>query len=319
MPQFVPYFGHQGIGADVVRLSASPVNRWSQFLRARQYDIVILQRRLLQPWDVSLLRRAARHLVFDFDDAVMYRSSKWKNPKSRSRMLKFKKTVEACDLIFAGNNFLKKETERFVPSHRVHMIPTVVDLERYTPKNQAESHDRVTFGWIGSRGTLPYLKGIMPALEGLSERCGNVQLKIVCDEFLESRRIPIVKKIWEERTEVEDVKSFDVGIMPLSDDLWARGKCALKIIQCLAVGVPVVCSPVGTNRDIIRNGLNGFWARTHEEWVESLSALAEDSSLRQKMGLAGRTTVAECYSVQAVGDMITSLMQTLVGRTEDIQ
>ena len=308
----MPYFRSRGIEADLVRLNDYPIHRWKQFRKARHYSVTVLQRRVLQPWDMAILRHAAPHLVFDFDDAVMYRSSKRSSPFSRSRMFKFRKTVEPCDLVFAGNSFLKKETERFVSSQKVHVIPTVVDLEKYTPKEQTDCPDQVTVGWIGSGGTLGYLRGIMPALERLAKQSSSVRLKIVCDEFLESREIPIIKKKWEERTEVEDVKSFDVGVMPLSDDVWSKGKCALKILQCLAVGVPVVCSPVGANREIVRHGSNGLWATSHEEWIESLLALIENPSLRRKMGMRGREVVAEGYSVQAVGDRIIDLIKSLV-------
>ncbi len=234
-------------------------------------------------------------------------------------MFKFKKTVQACDLIFAGNRFLKEETERFVSSEKIHVIPTVIDLERYTPKSYGDSRDGVTLGWIGSRSTLPYLKGIMPALDDLSRRHSVVRLKIVCDQFLDSRHIPVIRKGWDEETEVEDVKSFDVGLMPLSDDIWARGKCALKIIQCLAVGVPVVCSPVGANRDIVKNGSNGFWAQTLPEWTERLSALIENPSLRQGMGTRGRSVIAEGYSVQVIGQRIAQLMWKLAGNMQEYQ
>ncbi len=317
IPQFIPFLRQKGIESDLVRLSEYPVNRWKQVLEARRYDLVVLQRRLLQPWDVAVLRRSAKRLVFDFDDAVMYRSSKWQNPRSRSRMLKFKKTVQACDLIFAGNSFLKEEAERFISPQKVYVIPTVIDLDRYTPKNHDDSHDGLTLGWIGSRSSLPYLKAIMPALEDLSRRHSIVRLKIVCDRFLDSRHIPVIKKRWEEATEVEDVKSFDVGLMPLSDDVWSKGKCALKIIQSLAVGVPVVCSPVGANREIVKNGSNGFWAKAQSEWIERLSILIENPSLRQDMGRRGRRIVAEKYSVQAIGDSIAQLMWNLVGNMQE--
>jgi glycosyltransferase involved in cell wall biosynthesis len=234
-------------------------------------------------------------------------------------MLKFKKTVQACDLVFAGNRFLKEETECFVSSQKIHVIPTVIDLERYTPKNYNDSRDGVTLGWIGSRATLPYLKAVMPALDDLSRRHSIVRLKIVCDRFLDSRHIPVIKKGWDEETEVEDVKSFDVGLMPLSDDVWSKGKCALKIIQCLAVGVPVVCSPVGANREVVKNGSSGFWVHTHEEWIDRLSTLIENPSLRQDMGISGRRTVAEEYSVQAIGERIAHLLWKLVGGMQESQ
>jgi glycosyltransferase involved in cell wall biosynthesis len=128
-----------------------------------------------------------------------------------------------------------------------------------------------------------------------------------------------VKKRWEEDTEVEDVKSFDIGIMPLSDDVWSRGKCALKIVQYLAVGIPVVCTPVGTNRDIVRHGANGFWASTREEWVQSILALVENPSLRREMGTVGRKVVVEGYSVQAVGDRLVRRMRRLVEEAMNVQ
>ncbi len=281
--------------------------------------MTVLQRRLLQPWDMAILRHAARYLVFDFDDALMYRSSRRPRPFSVSRMIKFKKTVESCDMVFAGNSFLKQETERYVSPNKVHVIPTVVDMERYSPKGYTETQDSVTVGWIGSRGTLRYLEAIMPALDDVARRWSRVQLKIVCDVFPESHHIPLVKKKWEESAEVEDVKSFDVGIMPLSDDVWSRGKCALKIVQYQAVGIPVVCSPVGANRDIVKHGSNGLWATTHDEWVQHLSMLIESPALRQKMGVAGRKIIAETYSVQAVGERIVRLMKDLTAGIETVE
>jgi glycosyltransferase involved in cell wall biosynthesis len=128
---------------------------------------------------------------------------------------------------------------------------------------------------------------------------------------MESPFIRIVKKPWEEAQEVKDLQSFDIGIMPLTDDLWARGKCALKIVQYLAVGVPVVCSPVGMNRDIVRDGVNGFWTTTKREWVDRLGLLIEDPELRKQMGLAGRKIVEERYSLQVVGERLIELFKGL--------
>ena len=111
--------------------------------------------------------------------------------------------------------------------------------------------------------------------------------------------------------EVAEIGQLDIGIMPLTDDLWARGKCALKIVQYLAVGVPVVCSPVGMNRDIVRDGVNGFWTTTKREWVDRLGVLIEDPELRKQMGLAGRKIVEERYSLQVVGERLIELFKGL--------
>jgi len=175
-----------------------------------------------------------------------------------------------------------------------------------------EPSRELTIGWIGSGGTIHYLQRILPALEEVARRFPHVCLKIVCNRFLESPSIRIVKKPWAEDQEVEDLRSFDVGIMPLTDDLWARGKCALKIVQCLAAGVPVVCSPVGMNRDVVRDGLNGFWATTEREWVERLGVLMKDPELREQMGREGRRIVEERYSLQAVGQKLVGLLSGLM-------
>jgi glycosyltransferase involved in cell wall biosynthesis len=226
-------------------------------------------------------------------------------------MAKFKRIVKSCDLVLAGNNFLRDQALKFTSKDRVVLIPTVVDLDPYSVKNHGPSPKEIILGWIGSAGTLHYLNIILPALEKVASRFPHVCLKIVCDEFLDSSLIKVIKKPWNESDEVSDLQSFDIGIMPLTDDVWARGKCALKIVQYMAVGIPVVCSPVGTNRDIVRDGLNGFWAETEREWIDRLGILIEKGELRRKMGRAGRQIVEEGYSLNAVGDRIVRIFKEL--------
>lgn len=311
IPQFIPFFRERGIETDLVRLSRGIVARWSRLARARKYDIVLLERKLIQPWEVDFLRNRSRKLVFDFDDAIMYRSSRWAQPGSSTRMAKFGRIVESCDLILAGNSFLKEEALKFTSEDRVSVIPTVVDLTHYPMRGQGGPTEELTIGWIGSAGTIHYVEKILPALEEVARHFPRVCLKIVCDRFVESPFIRIINKPWEEAQEVRDLQSFDIGIMPLTDDLWARGKCALKIVQYLAVGVPVVCSPVGMNRDIVRDGVNGFWTTTRREWVDRLGLLIEDPELRKQMGLAGRKIVEERYSLQVVGERLIELFKGL--------
>jgi glycosyltransferase involved in cell wall biosynthesis len=132
------------------------------------------------------------------------------------------------------------------------------------------------------------------------DACPNLQLKIVCDTFFDLDRMPVVEKQWSAVDEVDDLKSFDIGIMPLLDDPWSWGKCGLKILQYLGVGVPVVCTPVGINRDIVIDGQEGSWASTEDEWVEKVVAMAKDPAGRKRMGAAGRKKVLEEYSVEAL-------------------
>jgi glycosyltransferase involved in cell wall biosynthesis len=164
-------------------------------------------------------------------------------------------------------------------------------------------------GWIGTKGNLKYVKKLEPVFKAISQRFPHVKLKIVSNDFYESPSIPVINKPWKLEEENEDLISFDIGLMPLNDDLWSRGKCGLKIIQYLSVGVPVVCTPVGINRDIVRDGENGFWATTEEEWVKRLSSLIQDQNLRRKMGEKGIRTVEEGYSLRVTSEKFLNVLQ----------
>jgi glycosyltransferase involved in cell wall biosynthesis len=218
----------------------------------------------------------------------MYRSAKSKNPYSISRRVKFAYLIKRADGVIAGNAFLKSEALR----HNDHVvtIPTPLDLSRYRLKEHVLNDDVVTIGWLGSRSSLRYLRSLLPTLERIFQRHPGVRLKIVCSEFLDSSSLPIVKKQWSWEEEEEDLRSFDIGVMPLSNDLWSKGKCGLKILQYYSVGVPVVCTPVGINQDIVTHGVNGFWALNEGQWEEGLVALVQDKALKE-MGLRGRETV----------------------------
>jgi glycosyltransferase involved in cell wall biosynthesis len=226
-------------------------------------------------------------------------------------MAKFRRIVKSCDLVLAGNHFLGEQALKFTTANRVSVIPTVVELGRYPMKARVEARENLTIGWIGSAGTIHYLEEVLPALEEVARRFPQACLKVVCDRFFNSRSIRMIKKVWREPEEVGDLHSFDIGIMPLSDDLWAHGKCALKIVQYLAVGLPVVCSPVGMNRDIVKNGVNGFWAMGEKEWIGRLGILIEDGKLREQMGLVGRRIVEEGYSLETVGERLVGLLRGL--------
>jgi len=152
-----------------------------------------------------------------------------------------------------------------------------------------------------------------PVFDALSKKYDNVRLKIVCDTFFDCNRMEVIKKQWSSEDEVQDLQSFDIGLMPLMDDPWSWGKCGLKIIQYQGVGVPVVCTPVGINRDLIKDGENGFWAMDHEEWIEKLSILIDDGPLRREMGLRGREKVERGYSLQKCGERMCRLLENLMG------
>jgi glycosyltransferase involved in cell wall biosynthesis len=148
-------------------------------------------------------------------------------------------------------------------------------------------------------------------LEELAGRYGDVKLKIVCNEFFDLNGIEVVKKEWRPEEVETDLMSFDVGVMPLTDDIWARGKCGFKVVQYLATGVPAVAAPVGINRDLVIDGDTGFGAENHEEWVNGLSRLYEDRGLLEKMGHSGRRLVEKEFSLQAVAPRYLDVLRKL--------
>ena len=148
-----------------------------------------------------------------------------------------------------------------------------------------------------------------PIFERIGERYPKSELKIVCDTFFDCEHMKIIKKRWSPQEEVADLQSFDIGLMPLIDDPWSWGKCGLKIIQYQGVGLPVVCTPVGINRDLVEEGVSGFWAKTDEEWEEKISILIENRSLREKMGREGRDRVLRGYTIEVCAPRLLSILK----------
>ena len=308
---YFPHLKREGVEVDLRVIPRGRIRRSLLFGELPAYDVVYVQRRLLGTVDLAFLRRASRRLVYDFDDAVMYRSSRHSNQVSFSRRWAFKRMVRASDAVIAGNHFLKGEALRYVEEGKVTVIPTAVDLERYPPKDYGTSRDSVVLGWIGSGSTLWYLRNLNPVLEALYRRYPQIELKVVSDEFLDSSVVPVVKKKWALEDEVSDLQSFDIGLMPLTDDVWSQGKCGLKAVQYSAAGIPVVCSPIGINRDIVEDGLNGYWASTDAQWVERISRLIDEPPLRVRMGREGRKRVQGSFSVDVTSKMVLDLFQRL--------
>jgi glycosyltransferase involved in cell wall biosynthesis len=279
------------------------------------FHVVCIQRRLLAPFEFYQIRKKSSKVLFDLDDAIMYRSSSSSRPFSLSRWLKFRWMVKGSDAVTVGNQFLKNEVLKVDGKKKVFIIPTCIDPNLYPQKKKVTHHQEVILGWIGTKGNLKYLKKLEPVFETIHQKFPQVRLKIVSNDFYDSTHLPVIKKTWRLEDENEDLISFDIGLMPLHDDLWSRGKCGLKIVQYLSVGLPVVCTPVGMNSDIIKEGENGFWATTHQEWVNRLSTLIQNPDLRYAMGLKGIETVGREYSLAVTSEKFFQVLQAL-GRGE---
>lgn len=294
--QYISYMEKEGMVVQIVvspRTIRAKIALWK---RLAAFDLVLIQKKLFQPWESWIVRRCADRLVYDLDDAVMFKDPGSRNDGRPRRELRFKSAVKRCDLVIAGNFYLR---ENVLPYNRnVEILPTTVDIRRYRPK-ALKKKDEIIIGWIGSRVTLHSLEALKDVFEEIGRRYAYVTLKIVADDFFDCRHIRVIKKRWNNDTEIGDLHSFDIGVMPLTDDVWTRGKCGFKLIQCMAVQVPVVCSPVGMNRDIIAPGKNGLFAKTHLDWIEALTRLIENPELREQLGVEGRKTVLERYDLES--------------------
>lgn len=185
-----------------------------------------------------------------------------------------------------------------------------IDVERYHPSDKSH-HKVVTIGWIGSHGNTFYLFEIQKALEAVCRKCDNVQVKLIGTRGFRSEEKKIKLVEWSLDTELKELATFDIGIMPLTDDEWSRGKGNYKQLQYMALGIPSVVSPVGVNTTLLKEGVNGYFARNNGEWEEKLSKLIEDRDLREKLGHKSREMVTEDYSLEAsVPKFVEAITQT---------
>lgn len=283
-----------------------------------RYDLVVIEYELLPyfpAWPERFLGWLGVPYVVDYDDALFHQYDQHEKWWIR-RLLggKIARVMRGARLVTAGNAYLADYARQAGAPH-VEIIPTVIDLERYprtspTRTRTRTPNDPVTIGWIGSPSTSNYLRAIAPAL---AEACaaGKAQVRLIGSGPIELPGVSVEVLPWSEATEVGMLQRFDVGIMPLPDEPWARGKCGFKLIQYMACGLPVVASPVGVNTEIVEHRMNGFLADTKDEWVAALRTLLLDAELRQGMGQAGRKKVEERYSLQVTGPRLAELVKSV--------
>jgi glycosyltransferase involved in cell wall biosynthesis len=311
---FAPFFKKAGHS---LQLQALPRGWWARLrlLRDLSGANVILQRRLLPAWQQALLRRAARCLVFDFDDAVFLRDSySARGLHDPVRLRRFSAMMHSCDAVAAGNAFLHAEASRWARG-AVHVIPTCVNPQAYP----IAAHDRpagtAQLVWVGSASTLRGLQAVGPLFEDVGRRLGGLQLKLVCDRFLQWRHLPVVPCPWTASGEAAAIASADIGIAWAPDDLWSRGKCGLKVLQYMAAGLPVVANPVGIHGELVRHGETGFLAQSPGQWIEALGRLAHDPGLRRRLGQAGRRLAESGYGVATGASRWLVLFEALQRRS----
>jgi glycosyltransferase involved in cell wall biosynthesis len=301
------------VAAKISAVSKNMLRRGRKLDDARGYDLIYLFREaalLGPPW---FERKAARSkpVVFDFDDAIFHT---YKSPSNGYlSYLKFPgKTGEICRLsrhVMAGNEYLADYARRY--NSNVTVVPTTIDTEKYKV-GQKEPSNVVTIGWSGSFSTIQHLDTVRDVLAELA-KTEEFRLRVIGAPVYKIPGVDVEAMQWRSATEIDDLAAIDIGIMPLPDDDWSKGKCGLKALQYMALGTPTICSPVGVNSTIIDDGVNGYLADSADEWIAKLKMLIHSPELRRKTGAAGRETVEREYSANVVAPLVAQIFETASG------
>lgn len=291
----------------LVGFFAGVLRRIIILLSVSSYDFIFIHRECapLGPpvFEWLIAKVFNKKIVYDFDDSIWL-----PNTSAENNIIGFikwhGKVSSICKWshkISCGNSFLATFALQY--NKNVIVNPTTVDTvnlhnpSHYTPQKEIAS---IVIGWTGTQSTLPYIISLIPMFKILLEKfSGQVRLLIIANKDPELNLNFVDFIPWSKQTEVQDLLKIDIGIMPLSDDIWAKGKCGFKALQYMALEIPALVSPVGVNTEIVDNGINGHWCTTEDDWIDSLEKIIADKDLRKKMGIAGRKKVIEHYSVSS--------------------
>lgn len=293
------------------------IARAFDLIGARNFDVIWIEKEAL-PWLPGLVEQALLPAgipyVLDYDDAVFHAYDL--HERRLVRMLlgeKHRHLMRRSALVIAGNSYLA-DYACSAGAPRIEVVPTAVDIDRYGPAVRQPGAEKVQVGWIGQRSTAHFLQPLGPLFRRLAFR-ENVEFAAIGIEA-EAQGLPMRSTRWTEETEARSIGAFDVGIMPLVDGPFERGKCGYKLIQYMASGLPVIASPVGVNCDIVEHGVNGFLAKTEAEWETALIALIRDPKLRARMGQAGRRKVEQRYTLDRTVPHLVDLLRSVRNKSE---
>jgi glycosyltransferase involved in cell wall biosynthesis len=315
--QLIPHLQEAGVRCDVVELPGGMIGKLAAVQHAGQYDVVVLQKRLLPKLLNNRLRSQARRLIFEFDDALFLKRSEKGVRVSDTRERRFRRTVRGADAIVAPNEYLAELARRHASQpDRVHVLPTAIDLRRWTPRGPAKREGPLTLGWVGTAPNVRLLEIVIQPLQRLFRRHPDLKLKVICDEAPILEGVAILHQPYSPDTEVGDVRSFDVAISPQIEDAWTRGKVSTKLLAYFAAGIPTVASDVEAHRGVVRHGVNGLLAGTLSEWDDRIEKLLASADLRDELGAAARRTAETEYSLEATIPKYLELFRSLVESKE---
>jgi glycosyltransferase involved in cell wall biosynthesis len=303
--QYFPLYENSGFHAKHITISGGITPFLVALYHASKSDVVILIRKTFPSPFFWLLRQFSKKLIFDFDDAIFCNTD---GTYSKTRMSRFKGTVEKCDHVFAGNEYLADTAKEFQPYTST--IPTSLDTKKYNQIDVKKSNNFVLV-WIGSRSTKKYITGIIPAIEMAAKTIPNLQLKIIADFELHSESFSIINTPWAEKSEAIEINSSDVGLAPLPSDSWTKGKCALKVLQYMAASIPVISSPTSVNGYVIEHSKSGYLAQDEAEWVKYITIAYQEKSRLKEMGLFGQNRVSKEFDINIIFKKIITQLEMI--------
>lgn len=294
-----------GIDCEVAQLPSGSLARRKLFKRAADFDGVFLHKKKLNFLDAMWLRGYSKKVIYNFDDAIMY-SDKTPERDSGSHFRPWRRTVKLADMVITGSSYLAELAREFNPNVKV--LPIGLKVSDYKLDCPPKSDDKICLVWIGSKSTLNYLAEIKPVLEEIGARFDNVILRIICDAFFDLQNMPVEKRLWSKETRGIDLATSDIGLAPLPNDRFTKGKCSFKVLEYAAAGLPVIASPIGTNSDYIRDGITGLFATNTREWIDKITQLIENPQLRKKVGQESLAQVKN-FDICIIGEQLTDLIR----------
>ena len=304
-----------GIDYQVAKLPDGFLARRKLFKLAADFDGVFLHKKGLNFRDAVWLRRNSKKIIYDFDDAIMYNPHR-PDRNSPSHFNSFRRSAKLADVVIAGNSYLAQHAQKF--NAEVMILPTGLDTKAYRV-DKVKDDGRIRLVWIGSRSTLQYLAEIKPALEQIGLHYDSVVLRIICDNFFDLKNMEVEKRRWSLEKQVEDLTTSHIGLAPLPDNRYTRGKCGFKILQYQAASLPVITSPVGVNSEYVRNGVTGFHASSIKQWIDRISELIDNIELRKQMSDAGLDQT-QSFDINVIGKKLCGFITECIrGSADDVK
>ena len=300
--------------AKVLGILGGFVRRLGLLFAVPGYDFVFVHREVVPVgppvFEWIIAKVLAKRIIYDFDDAIWLANTSEAN-KIAAGVKWHHKVADICRWAYknsCGNAFLADYARQF--NSRTVVNPTTIDTVclHNQMRNQA-ALGRLIIGWTGTHSTLKYLDQVVPVLAKLEAEGLDFEFRVISNQPPALMLRSLVFLPWRKDTEIADLLGFHVGLMPLEDDFWAKGKCAFKALQYMALGIPPLVSPIGMNTEVVQHGQNGFVCATPAEWEVSLRQLLADVQLRQRLGAAARNTVEQRYSVRANTSNFLALFQ----------